>query len=126
MKTIEPEIFQTEVVNSVTECLFKSENEEWYRQYYQTARKNAIEFVKECLVTAEDKKKYLTKFQHFLDDSFFDRMVDLVQPIEPVSVICHGDCWTNNILFNYSDSDDTINKVKPDIILFLNSFHQIN
>ncbi|KAK6621462.1 hypothetical protein RUM44_001269 [Polyplax serrata] len=104
MKSLEPELFQSEVVDSVTECLFKTENEEWYRDYYKSATENAVEFVKECLVTTEDRTKYLDKFENFLDESFFGRMVRLVQPEEPISVVCHGDCWTNNILFKYTET----------------------
>lgn len=106
MKTLEPELFKSEVVDSVSECLFKSDNEDWYHDYYKTAKENAVGFVRECLAPSDDRMKYLNKFENFLDDNFFQRMVALVQPKEPVSVICHGDCWTNNILFKYSDAGE--------------------
>lgn len=50
---------------------------------------------------------YIEKFEKFLDENtFFSRMIELVTPEEPLSVICHGDCWTNNILFQYTESGE--------------------
>ena len=34
----------------------------------------------------------------------FDIMSEIVKPKEPWSVINHGDCWNNNILFKYKES----------------------
>lgn len=110
MKTLEPEFFKSEVISSVSECLFKPENQEWYHDYYKSATENALSFIRESLTSSEDRVKYLSKFENFLDESFFQRMVSLVQAREPVSVICHGDCWTNNILFKYSE-DENLSRV---------------
>lgn len=33
----------------------------------------------------------------------FRTLVSLVEPREPLSIICHGDFWINNILFKYQD-----------------------
>lgn len=35
---------------------------------------------------------------------FFKRMVELVKPVEPLAVLCHGDCWTNNFMFRHDDN----------------------
>lgn len=106
MKTLEPERFFEEVANVVSECLFEPENEEWYHDYYTSAIRNAVSFVRECLIVPEEREKYVGRFENFVDSSFFRKMVDLVKPNEPVTVLCHGDCWTNNILFKYSQSGD--------------------
>lgn len=53
-----------------------------------------------------DKEKYLTPFKQFCsEDTFFQSMVDMVAPREPLAVICHGDCWTNNMLFRFLDGE---------------------
>lgn len=62
--------------------------------------------VEEELQDNKDKDFYLEKFKDFCsEDTFFQEMVDLVTPKEPLAVICHGDCWTNNFLFRYVDGD---------------------
>lgn len=104
MKTIEPDSFSSEVATAVTECLFRPDNQDWYHDYYKSATNNAVAFVRECLLTSEERKRYLEKFETFVDESFFRKMMTLVEPREPVSVLCHGDCWTNNIMFEYTES----------------------
>jgi len=37
-------------------------------------------------------------------------MVGLVSPKESLAVLCHGDCWTNNFLFQYAQ-DGSISEV---------------
>lgn len=82
------------------------ENQDYYKTYYREATRNAIAMVEEELQDSEDKDKYLEKFKSFChEDTFFQTMVDLVTPQEPLAVICHGDCWTNNLLFRNADGD---------------------
>jgi len=56
-----------------------------------------------------DGTRYVDKFRDFVDNNeFFGRMVSLVEPREPFAVLCHGDYWTNNILFRYSEEGDIL------------------
>ncbi|XP_059053096.1 uncharacterized protein LOC131847535 [Achroia grisella] len=108
MKYHNPEVFY-ELLNDkdgISEVFFVSENEEYYKNYYHEAGQNAIAMVEEELKNSEDKELYLNKLRQFCsEDTFFQRMVELVTPREPIAVICHGDCWTNNFLFRYVDGD---------------------
>lgn len=62
--------------------------------------------VEEELQDSSDREKYLVPFKRFCnEDTFFQSMVEMVAPREPLAVICHGDCWTNNMLFKFTDGD---------------------
>ncbi|KAM3958906.1 uncharacterized protein ACR2FA_007082 [Aphomia sociella] len=108
MKCHNPEGFY-ELLNDkdgISEVFFVSENEDYYRNYYREASQNAIEMVEEELKDSKDKDLYVEKLRQFCsEDTFFRTMLDLVTPKEPLAVICHGDCWTNNFLFRYVDGD---------------------
>lgn len=67
-------------------------------------------------MTEDEKPKYLNKFRKFVNhESFFGYMVGLVSPKESLAVLCHGDCWTNNFLFQYTQ-DGSISEVRRDYI----------
>ncbi|XP_072933080.1 uncharacterized protein [Epargyreus clarus] len=106
MKCNDPEAFYELLEDGVTEVFFLPENVDYYKTYYVEATRNAIALVEEELKDAEDRDLYLDKLRNFCNlDTFFQTMMELVAPREPLAVICHGDCWTNNFLFRYSDGD---------------------
>ncbi|XP_063244577.1 uncharacterized protein LOC134544681 [Bacillus rossius redtenbacheri] len=54
------------------------------------------------------ESEYMERFRRFCSD--FNKRGEAVasgEAAEPCAVICHGDCWTNNILFKYSEGDET-------------------
>lgn len=88
------------------QVFFVAENQSYYRSYYREAARNAIAMVQEELHDCDDKDIYMDKFKQFCEEeNFFQTMVELVTPKEPLAVICHGDCWTNNLLFRYVNGD---------------------
>ncbi|XP_029671689.1 uncharacterized protein LOC115240591 [Formica exsecta] len=94
----------------IRETLFRQDNEDWYRQYYRVAVNNAIKMVSEALPLHMDhrREEIMTKLHAFLnEDVFFRTMSELVSTQGSLSVFCHGDCWTNNILFQDEPSSDT-------------------
>ncbi|OWR43892.1 uncharacterized protein LOC116774060 [Danaus plexippus] len=102
MKYYDPEGFYdlVNIQDGISEVFFLPENEEYYRNYYKEAIRNAIAMVEEELKESSDRDKYLEPFRRFCsEETFFQSMVDMVAPREPLAVICHGDCWTNNFLF---------------------------
>ncbi|XP_029171510.1 uncharacterized protein LOC114940898 [Nylanderia fulva] len=114
LKESRPEEF-TKLTNpehdqSIRETLFRRDNEDWYRQYYRVAVNNAIRMVSEALPLHMDhrREEIMTKLQAFLNENvFFRTMSELVSAQGPLSVFCHGDCWTNNILLRDEPSSDT-------------------
>ncbi|XP_045454768.1 uncharacterized protein LOC123664216 [Melitaea cinxia] len=108
MKYYDPEGFYEllNIQDGISEVFFLAENENYYRSYYSEATRNAIAMVEEELKESSDKEKYLDPFRRFCsEDTFFQTMVDMVAPREPLAVICHGDCWTNNMLFKFVNGD---------------------
>ncbi|XP_011497318.1 PREDICTED: uncharacterized protein LOC105361757 isoform X2 [Ceratosolen solmsi marchali] len=108
LKDLRPEVFarlsrpDSDAGEAVQEALFRMENVDWYRQYYRTAKSNALKMVSEGLPESIEVRRdeILGKFRAFLDeDSFFRTMCELTSSQGPLSVFCHGDCWTNNFLF---------------------------
>jgi len=70
---------------------------------------NAIKMVSEALPLHMDhrREEIMTKLHAFLnEDVFFRTMSELVSTQGPLSVFCHGDCWTNNFLFQDEPSSD--------------------
>lgn len=61
--------------------------------------------VEEELKDNPDKDLYLEKLKQFCAEDVFKTMVDVVKPREPMAVIGHGDCWTNNFLFRYAEGE---------------------
>ncbi|XP_004927067.1 uncharacterized protein LOC101737863 [Bombyx mori] len=108
MKGHDPEAFH-ELWNSrdgISEVFFVSENDDYYRNYYHEAIQNAIAMVDQELQGTDSKDQYLDRFKEFCsEETFFKTMVELVEPCEPLGVICHGDCWTNNFLFRYENEN---------------------
>ncbi|CAG5056973.1 unnamed protein product [Parnassius apollo] len=94
------------IQDGISEVFFVPENEDYFKSYYTEATQNAIAMVEEELRDSDMKDLYLEKFRKFCsEDTFFQTMVELVAPREPLAVICHGDCWTNNFLFRHIDGD---------------------
>ncbi|XP_058798163.1 uncharacterized protein LOC131668212 isoform X2 [Phymastichus coffea] len=109
-----PEVFArlsgSDATQSVQETLFRVENEDWYRQYYRTATSNALKMVSETLPAdvKPSRSEILAKFKDFLgEDKFFRTMCELAAQQGPLTVFCHGDCWTNNFLFKEKTSHDS-------------------
>ncbi|KAL7288108.1 hypothetical protein TKK_0017893 [Trichogramma kaykai] len=91
---------------AVQEALFRMENKEWYRTYYRIATSNALKMLADGLAAAR-KDEVIAKFRAFVDEKrFFREMCELVSTQGPLSVFCHGDCWTNNFLFIDKDVPD--------------------
>ena len=55
----------------------------------------------------EHREEIMGKLRAFLNEEvFFRTMCELTAAKGPLTVFCHGDCWTNNILFRKQSSSD--------------------
>ncbi|XP_035774763.1 uncharacterized protein LOC118457358 [Anopheles albimanus] len=86
------------LTNMISEGIFSQANAEWYRKYYDGLTRNAVTMVRQAV---PEKTDHLAKLESFLSNCF-GNLVELVSRESELSVICHGDCWTNNVLFRFS------------------------
>ncbi|PSN37399.1 hypothetical protein C0J52_16309 [Blattella germanica] len=57
-------------------------------------------------------ENYSEKMKHVLP-TMFDRMMEMVRPkANGFSVLNHGDCWVNNLLFHYSEDTGEVDGVR--------------
>lgn len=92
----------------ILEGIFAEDNTKWYEAYYKKLTNNTVSMVSKSL---PKDSKYIEKMKKFIDsNTFFNQMIELVSTEGPLSVICHGDCWTNNLLYKY-DRDGNVLEV---------------
>lgn len=101
MKFKNPEKFRA-LREQISEGIFRKEHKHWFEKYYGTLTANAIQMVSDGI---PERPKYITKIQDFCKN-FFDDFTTLVKTETVLSVLCHGDCWTNNFLFSYTPTGE--------------------
>lgn len=108
MKDQDPNLFNA-LCHSIRETTFSPEFRSWLHPLLRNASQNALEVLKEEKVA----DKYIEKLEMFCED-FLERMIQMVRDPERTHVICHGDLWTNNILFRSYEAE------KPQQVRFVN------
>ncbi|XP_063708601.1 uncharacterized protein LOC134837176 [Culicoides brevitarsis] len=101
MKFKEPERFRLQK-EQISEGIFRREHKHWYENYYGALTSNAIGMVCDGL---PERPKYINKVKDFCKN-FFEDFTNLLACETPLSVLCHGDCWTNNLLFSYTPTGE--------------------
>nr|CAD7406650.1 unnamed protein product [Timema cristinae] len=106
MKLLEPEAF-LRTRHQIREVIFVQEAAHLFSPSLETACKMAIGGLRiSALQAGDDGGPLLLKAVKALEGqrgTIFNKMVGLVKPSEPFSVITHGDFWINNILFRYKE-----------------------
>nr|CAD7452099.1 unnamed protein product [Timema tahoe] len=106
-----PEEFER-LSGKVVETIFKSNSRPGSSEHKSSSSNNVLAAL---LMKVPKDSEYVQRFQNF-SDNFMEIMIECVKgsSAEPYAVICHGDCWTNNMLFKRAE-----NGVTPEAICFL-------
>lgn len=97
LKDKQPEKFQ-KLVEQIPEVLL-TEGKNGLREYFQSFKPMI------CGVLRDDEEDKRKKIENLFEKSFFDVSSKYVNgnDAEPYAVICHGDCWSNNFLYQFDE-----------------------
>jgi hypothetical protein len=102
LKLLNPKTFQ-KIRDSIEEVIYVQDAARIFSVYFENSLKMATECLRSVSHNDGSFDADIKKIDGF-SGNVFRIMSELVKPKEPWSVICHGDCWSNNFLFRYSQA----------------------
>lgn len=72
-----------------------------------------VNIYKAAIATLNPDQTKLIEKMEIIKDTFLNRMIETTKPgiAEPFSVVSHGDCWNNNIMYAHDDSTNNPNAI---------------
>lgn len=96
LKNQSPDKFR-EFVQQMSE-VFICKNDEYMREFFEDLKVRIL-----GSLDLNTDSVIMSKLKHLFGKSHFDVALQCIDgaAAEPYAVICHGDCWNNNLLFKY-------------------------
>lgn len=119
MKHTNPERFH-EVRNQFKESRFHVEScdPQWDRRLRIGPKRACRAIRTNAAATKKIPETFLARIETVMEDCFnFQRK--MVQPHEPMAILCHGDFLRNNIAFKYASIDDVLQRICS-LLIYLN------
>lgn len=131
--------FKNTVVGPIEETNYAKDNVEMARLIFPIAQRRVLDMLDGKLGSATPERSAgIERLRAIYERDPYDLLLDLVKPVEPLAVLCHGDFLRNNVLFRYEDAAavdmklidfQTIRYASPaiDISLFIgmNTSHEL-
>lgn len=102
LKLLNPKAFH-KIRDSIQEVIFVQDAARLFGVYFENALRMATECLRSISHNDGSFDADIKKIDGF-SGNVFRIMCELVKPQEPWSVICHGDCWSNNFMFRYNQA----------------------
>lgn len=102
--------------------VFICSSDQYMREFFEELKCRILG----CLDSNADQA-IISKLKHLFGESHFDVAMRCIDgsAAEPYAVICHGDCWNNNILFKYDEVSLGRIPRKRELEIMTRSIHRI-
>lgn len=82
------------------ELQFTKERSSIYDEHFAQLARNTVDIIRK----SQETSRYAKRIEDILKNTY-QHLLTFLKPKEPFSTLTHGELWTNNIMFNYSNDE---------------------